>query len=386
MREDFDYLKDGDVYVDTACQSLRPKPVIDALNEYYTNFNSCGERVKYPWGEKTEQKVEEARKKVLKFLRLKSKDYFVSFTLNTTYGINLILNQIDVKDFEKIVTSDIEHNSPFLSTLAFSKKNKIPRDVIRRNEDGTIPTDVDFKDAIVVLNCVSNVDGRRLENLNEIVKKVHKEGGVIVVDGAQAMAHNSDILEKVQADAICFSAHKMYAPSLGVMVVRKDFLPKLNTSFIGGGMVDDVFRDEFKPSYDNPEKFYTKFEPGLQAFGEIIAFSKAIDWLENVPKKARKEFDGLCEQLFEFLDNQPKIKLLNKKPSAVISFYIDGIDSHLFGAALADEGIMVRTGYFCVHYYLSHEKNYPPLIRISLGLHNNQADIDKIINVIRKAL
>lgn len=386
MREDFDYLLDGDVYVDTACQSLRPKPVIDALNEYYTKFNSCGERVKYPWGEKTEQKVEETRKKILKFLKLKPKDYFVSFTLNTTYGINLILNQIDARGFKKIITSDVEHNSPFLSTLAFSKKNKIPREVIERNEDGTVPIDTDFKNAIVVFNCVSNVDGRRLENLNEIVKKIHKENGVIIVDAAQAMAHNSDILEKVPADVICFSAHKMYAPSLGVMVVRKDLLPKLDTSFIGGGMVDDVFRDEFKPSYDNPEKFYTKFEPGLQAFGEIIALNRAIDWLEDVPKKAKKEFEELSKQLFDFLSDQSKVKLLNKKPSTVFSFYVDGIDSHLLGAALADEGIMVRTGYFCVHYYLSHEKNYPPLIRISLGLHNNQADIDKIINVIRKAL
>ncbi len=386
MREDFDYLKEGDVYVDTACQSLRPRPVIEALNEYYTNFNSCGERVKYPWGEKTEQKVEETRKKVLKFLKLKSKDYVVSFTLNTTYGINLILNQIKTEGFKKVITSDIEHNSPFLSTLAFSKKNKIPREVVERNEGGTFSLDVDFKDAIVVLNCVSNIDGRRLENLEDVVRKVHKDGGVIIVDGAQAMAHNSDLLRKTQADAICFSAHKMYAPSLGVMVVKKDFLERLDTTFIGGGMVDDVFRDEFKPSYDNPDKFYTKFESGLQAFGEIIAFGKAIDWLENVPKKAHVEFENLSKELFEFLNDQPRIHLLNQKPSSVFSFYIDGIDSHLFGAALADEGIMVRTGYFCVHYYLSHEKNYPPLIRISLGLHNNQNDIDKIIKVIGKAL
>ncbi len=178
----------------------------------------------------------------------------------------------------------------------------------------------------------------------------------------------------------------MYAPSLGVMVVKKDFLEKLDTTFIGGGMVDDVFRDEFKPSYDNPDKFYTKFESGLQAFGEIIAFGKAIDWLESVPKKAHVEFESLCKELFEFLNDQPRIHLLNQKSSSVFSFYVDGIDSHLFGAALADEGIRVRTGYFCVHYYLSHEKNYPPLIRISLGLHNNQNDIDKIIKVIGKAL
>ncbi len=349
-------------------------------------FNSCGERVKYPWGVKTEQKVEDTREKVLKFLKLKSKDYFVSFTLNTTYGLNLILSQIDAGQFKKIITSDIEHNSTFLSTMVFSEKNSIEREVVERNEDGSFPLDVDFEKAIVVVNAVSNIDGRRLENLDELVKRVHKEKGVVIVDGAQTMAHNSDILEKTQADAICFSAHKMYAPSLGAIIMKKDFLPTIKTGFIGGGMVDDVFKDEFKPSYDNPEKLYTKFEAGLQAYGEIIALGKAIDWLEKVPKKAKAELKDYCGQLFEFLKNQPKIHLINKKPSTAISFYVEGIDSHLFGAALADEGIMARTGYFCVHYYLSHKKDYPPLIRISIGLHNNQTDIDKIIKTLERAL
>lgn len=386
MREDFKYLKEDNVYVDTACQSLRPQPVIDALNEYYTSFNSCGERVKYPWGVKTEQKVEETREKVLKYLKLKSKDYFVSFTLNTTYGINLILNQINPKHFKKIITSDIEHNSPFLATMAFSEKNDLPREVVKRDETGNFPLERDFSEALVVVNAVSNFDGRRLENVNNLVKRVHKEHGVIIIDAAQAMAHNVDILQKVQADVICFSAHKMYAPSLGVMVIRKDLLPKIDTTFIGGGMVDDVTKNEFKPSYDNPDKFYTKFEAGLQAWGEIVALGKAIDWLEKVPKKALTELKAYSEQLFNFMKEQPKIHLVNSKASTVISFYVDELDSHLLGAALANEGIMARTGYFCAHYYLDHAKKYPPLVRISLGFHNNQADIDKIIRALRKVV
>ena len=385
MREDFNYIGKN-IYVDTACQSLRPKTVIDALNEYYTKFNSCGERVKYPWGVKTEQKVDETRTKVLKYLKLSTKDYFVSFTLNTTYGINLLLNQIDASKFSRVITSDIEHNSPFLSTMTFAEKNDLPREVITRDDTGTFPLEIDFDRALVVVNCVSNIDGRKLSNLNDLVKRVHKEHGIIIVDAAQAMAHNVDVLRKVQADAICFSAHKMYAPSLGVMVVRKDLLSKINTTFIGGGMVDDVNKHDFTPSYDNPDKLYTKIESGLQAWGEIIALGRAIDWLEKVPKKAKTKFNSYCKQLFDFMKKQPKIHLINSTPSPVISFYVEGIDSHLFGAALADEGIMVRTGYFCVHYYLDHVKKYPPLIRISLGLHNNQADIDKIIKVLKKAL
>ena len=94
---DFDYLGEETVYLDAACQSLRPKPVVEALERYYFTHNSCGERVKYAWGEKTDELVEGTRRKILKLLKLKTKEYFVSFTLNTTYGINLILNELDQK-------------------------------------------------------------------------------------------------------------------------------------------------------------------------------------------------------------------------------------------------------------------------------------------------
>ena len=97
--KEFDYLGSGEVYLDSACQSLRPRCVIDAINNYYTEHNSCGERVKYKWGVVTDEKVEETRELVLKYLGLKAKKYTVSFTLNTTYGINLILSQLKIKIF-----------------------------------------------------------------------------------------------------------------------------------------------------------------------------------------------------------------------------------------------------------------------------------------------
>lgn len=121
LMKDFDYLQPTDIYLDSACQSLRPQPVITAMNNYYQKFNSCGERVKYQWGKITDEKVNATRHKVLQFLKLKSKNYTVSFTLNTTYGINLLLSQLRPELFDRVITSDIEHNSPFLSTIAFAK-------------------------------------------------------------------------------------------------------------------------------------------------------------------------------------------------------------------------------------------------------------------------
>ena len=385
--KDFDYLSDGDVYLDSACQSLRPRPVIDALNRYYTEHNSCGERVKYAWGRKTDELVEETRDLILKYLKLKKKDYSVSFTLNTTYGINLLLDQFKDGIFEKVVTSDIEHNSPFLSTMTFAKRHDIPREVMVREDDGSIELDnYDFTKALVVVNCASNIDGRKLSNINELIKKVHKQKGTIIIDAAQALAHNPEILYKTEADAICSSAHKMYGPSLGFMIVRRDLFKQIETSFIGGGMVDDVDKDSYKLSAESPNHAYTKFESGLQAWGEIVAFGEAIKWLNSLTKADKDNFHRQYERLFDYLSGQERVHLVNVEPNPTISFYIDGLDSHLVGGALSNEGIMARTGYFCVHYYLDHVKHYPPLIRFSMGYHIRPEDIDKVIAVFERML
>lgn len=385
--EDFDYLKEGDVYLDAACQSLRPRPVIAALNRYYTEHNSCGERVKYAWGRKTDELVEETRSLVLKYLKLKERDYSVSFTLNTTYGINLLLDQLKPELFDKVMTSDIEHNSPFLSTMSFSRRNHVPREIMQRNADGSIDLDnYDFKRALVVVNCASNFDGRKLLNLKELIKKVHAADGVIIVDAAQALAHSPEILYKTDADAICGSAHKMYGPSLGVMIVRRDLFSKIDTTFIGGGMVDDVDKESYKLSAESPNHAYTKFESGLQAWGEIIAYGEAIKWLEHLSKDTKKNFEAQYQRLFEYLSSHDKIKLINQEANPTMSFYIKGLDSHLAGEALSTQGIMARTGYFCVHYYLDHVMHYPPLIRFSLGYHIRPEDVDKAIAILDKVV
>lgn len=385
--DDFDYLGSGDVYLDSACQSLRPRPVIEAVNRYYTEHNSCGERVKYKWGVETDERVEAARDALLKFLKLSKRKYTVSFTLNTTYGINLVLSQLNFKSFAKIMTSEIEHNSPFLASLAFSERTGLPREVMARNEDGSITvSDYDFADAVVIVNCAANFDGRKLLNLKELVKAVHKAGGIIIVDAAQALAHSADTIKGIEADVIVSSAHKMYGPSLGLIVWRDDLMNKLLPGFLGGGMVDDVDQATYLLSADNKEHRYTRFEPGLQAWGEIVGFGAALKWLEGVSKQDWANFEANYTELYDFLNSSGKIHLVNHEANPTMSFYVEGIDSHLLGSALSRENIMARTGYFCVHYYLDHVLGLPPLIRFSLGLHNRPEDIAKVKDALKKII
>ena len=310
----FEYLNNKEIYLDSACQSLRPQSVINSLIEYYQTHNSCGERVKYQWGKITDQKVSETRDHLLRFLKLKKKDYFVSFTLNTTYGLNLLLSQFDAKGagIKTIVTSDIEHNSVFLSTLQLSQNTKLERLVLSREVDGSLPISEIPDNSLVVVNVMSNVDGRLLQNLQEVVNYVHQKQGYIILDAAQAMAHHSVILEQTEADAICFSAHKLYALSLGVMIIRKNFLSYIKPTFLGGGMVDDVDKNTYLPSFEHPDKFHTAFEPGLQAWGEIIALNSALDWLEQLESSAKDRLSSCSEKLYQFLSDHPKIHCLNQ--------------------------------------------------------------------------
>ncbi|MBR3236289.1 aminotransferase class V-fold PLP-dependent enzyme [Candidatus Saccharibacteria bacterium] len=385
--KDFDYLGEGEVYLDGACQSLRPRPVIEAINNYYTKHNSCGERVKYKWGVETDEKVEATREKVLKFLKLSGRKYTVSFTLNTTYGINLLLAQLQEKYFKKVITSEIEHNSPFLATMAFHDRTGLPREVMKRNEDGSIPLrDYDFEKAVVVVNCASNFDGRKLLNINELIKTVHKAGGIVIIDAAQTMAHSADIVRGIDADAICFSAHKMYAPSLGVVVWKDELASKMNVGFAGGGMVDDVERDKYLLSAEGKEHRYTRFEPGLQAWGEIVGLGAAIDWISKLSKKDWQSLKENYTELYDFLNSSSKVHLVNHEANPTMSFYVDGLDSHMLGAALSREDIMARTGYFCVHYYLDHVLGLPPLLRFSVGFQNRPEDIEKVKKVMSKII
>lgn len=379
---DFSYLSPDALYFDTACQSLRPQIVIDSLTDYYQNFNACGGRVKYAWGQQVDQKVADTRTKVLKLLQLSSKDYAVSFTLNTTYGLNLLLAQLSTNTYQRVITTNIEHNSVFLPTITLAERLQISRLILDRQVDGGVDlANVDLTKAIVVLNTVSNIDARHLANLNQLIDAVHQAGGIIIIDAAQAMAHSYAMLQKTKADAICFSAHKMYAASLGVVVAQKSLLRQLQTNFIGGGMVADVSSDAFQLLLEEPESI---LEPGLQAWAEIISLNAALDWLQT---KDSSQPTTLARPIFDFLQAKSQssnLKLLNRQVSPVLSFYTDKIDAHRLATFLSHQNIMARSGYFCAHYYLKQQQNLPPLLRLSLGHHNTPAQVEKLIQTLDK--
>ena len=380
----FSYLSSTNNYLDTACQTLRPQPVIDAINTYYHEMNACGDRVKYAWGVKVDEAVKDTRSAVLDLLQLSSKSYAVSFTLNTTYGLNLLLSQLPAGIYRRIVTSGKEHNSVFLPTITAASRLKIPRIVLERDADGSVVYEQkDIDHAVVVVNALSNIDGLGCPNLSKLIDDVHDSNGIVIVDAAQTMSHHAEKLIKTAADAICFSAHKLYAPSLGVVVTNRNLIDKLDIQLVGGGMVQEVGKDSYVLTQGDAE---SRLEPGLQAYGEIIGLKAALEWRAKLVKSGELEtrVNQLSSKLYESLVAIEQFELINNGPSMVVSGYSKKYDAHRLAKFLSEAGVMVRSGYFCCHYYLQNKLQSPPLLRFSAGLHTTEDDIDKAASALRK--
>lgn len=385
-KHDFSYLTGKDAfYFDSSCQTLRPYEVISAEQEYYTKFNACGHRVKYDWGKKVDTYVTETRELLLKAVNKSNKDYTVAFCLNTTHGINTVLHQLDPILFTQIVTSEIEHNSVFLNAITWAKRNNKKRIVCARNEDGSLKySKGDLSKAIVIVNETSNIDGRKLANLKDLTNDVHEQGGILLLDGAQTFGHDVSSLQNVDFDAIFGSGHKMYAPSIGFIIIKKSLLKSLDCFLIGGGTVEDVSYDDFK-LVSNDDEIYARLESGLQNFAGIVGLGSAIKWKNNFTrekKNANEYEESLKIYLNQGLLGIKDLHLLHNKPSSVVSLYSEKIDAHRLGAILSSKQIMCRTGYFCCHYYLKEFNKFSPLLRISLGLNNSKDQIDFLIDTL----
>ncbi len=387
--KDFSYLPENTYYFDSACQTLRPQQVIDAETAYYHTYNACGHRVKYRWGMQVDEKVDHARAELLKFMGKSPKEYVVAFTLNTTTGINLVMHQLPAADFDRIVTSTIEHNSVFLPSITWAREHGKQRLVLDREEDGSLVYKPEqLEKAVVILNTVSNIDGRMLKNAKELAKDTHEKGGIVLLDAAQHFAHGIESLKDVDFDAAFGSGHKLYAPSLGFIVIRRSLIERLHLVSLGGGTVNDVQRDTFEPITQHDEQ-YAVLELGLQNWAGIIGLGAALDWIRSYKpegQEPRTHETGLSLQLFEHLRSLKGVHIINDAPRSVTSFYADGIDAHRLALLLGEQGIMCRSGYFCCHYYLQHLRKLPPLFRVSMGRNNTASHVTHFCDVLSKVL
>lgn len=379
----FGFLSADDVYLDAACQSLRPAPVQAALTEYFTSYGACGDRVQYAWGRRVEDAVATTRGRTLAAFGLSPRRHVCAFTLNTTYGLNLLLQQLPTGRYARLITTHHEHNAVFLSTMTAARRLGIPRTVVERAPDGTVDlAGCDLTDALVVVSAMDNVTGTLTRDLRGLVAAVQKRGGAVILDAAQAAPHALPALRGLGADAICFSGHKMYAPALGIVLASRDLLGSLDLTFVGGGQVDAVTTDGFTLSPD----LHTRLEPGLQAWGEIIAFGAALEWLTpRLPAIEARERE-LGARLFDGLGALPNLRMFSPAASAVVTIVPERVDAHRLAVFLSKAGVMVRGGHFCAHHWLQEREQLPALVRFSVGAQTTGDDVTRALEVMGRMM
>jgi cysteine desulfurase/selenocysteine lyase len=393
IRQDFPILQQGIdgkpvVYFDNACQSLRPRVVLDAINKYYLQSSACSGRSMHRLGTKVNQECDQARQAVAKFLNAARKEEVV-FTRNTTEGINLIANSLNWQQGDVVVISDKEHNSNLIPWQMLAKKLGIVVKIALSHDDNTFDLDayeklLDKKVKLVSLVQISNLDGVSIP-VDSVIKKAHQNGSLVLLDAAQSAPHQKINVKALDVDFLAFSGHKLLGPSgTGVLYGKYALLEQLPPFLVGGDTVALSTYDscEFLPP---PEKF----EAGLQDYAGIMGLGAAVKYLQDIGFDAiQKQERLLNECITTGISDMPKLRLLGPRDpqqrGGIVSFYLEGIDSHRI-ALMLDQmaAIMVRSGQHCVHSWFN-SRGIKGSVRASLYFYNTEEEALSFVSNLKK--
>lgn len=393
IRADFNILskKDGDVpvYLDSACMSLKPNQVVEAMNDYYFNFPACAGRSAHKLGDKATKKVKETRELVAKFINAKSEKEII-FTRNTTEGINLLANSLGLVKGDVVLVSDKEHNSNLIPWLLLRDKIGIEVKIIPSNIDGSFNLDT-FSKLVAGVKLVSMVHTSNLDGVTnpakEIIKIAHKNNVLVCLDAAQSVPHRKIDVQDLDVDFLAFSGHKMLGPTgTGVFYGKSELLEKLSPFLVGGDTVEFSTYDSYK-MLPVPEKF----EAGLQNYAGIIGLGEAVKYLDQLDFKDIREHElKLNTYITEELKKISQIKIIGPENpadrSGIVNFYIEDTDMHKF-VIMLDEmaNIEIRSGQHCVHSWFNAKKIYNSA-RVSLYIYNTIEEAEAFITNLNKIL
>ena len=393
IRADFPILKrkvNGKplVYFDNAATSQKPKVVIDAIVDYYSNYNANIHRGVHTLSQEATVAYEQARQKIQAHFNAKY-SHEIIFTSGTTHSINLIATGFTsfLKKGDEVIVSTLEHHSNIVPWQMLCERTGATLKVIPINEEGELLMDIydnllSNKTKLVFVNHISNALGT-INPIKKIIKKAHDVGAAVLIDGAQACPHIKPDVQELDVDFYVVSAHKMCGPTgIGMLYGKEEWLNKLPPYQGGGEMIKEVTFE--KTTYaDLPHKF----EAGTPNISGGIAFGAAVDYLNNIG------FDSIASYEKELLDYGTKkllaiegLRIYGTSPhkTSVISFNIEGLHPYDIGSIIDKLGIAVRTGHHCAQPIMDFYK-IPGTVRASFSFYNTKEEIDKLAEALQKA-
>ncbi len=377
-------------YLDSACMSLVPRPVLRAMEEYYEDYPGCAGRSLHRFAEEVSHRFEAAREAFARFLGA-SDPSGVVFLRNATEAINLVGQGIDWSPGDRVLLTDQEHNSNLVLWQRLRAERGVKIEILPLSDDGSFdPEALETRLAtgvrLVSVFHTSNLDGRSLP-VREIIERAHDRKSEVLLDGCQAAPHGRVDLGRLGADYYAISAHKMLGPTgTGVLAARSEALGRLRPLVVGGETVEWTTLEEhaLRPP---PHRF----EAGLQNYAGVLGAHAAIEFLEHVGVDEVAAHDRtLNERVTRALAGTPRVRVLGPADPAarpsIFAFHLEGIDPH-DGALFLDagHGVLVRSGMHCVHsWYRAH--GLPGTLRASFYLYNSASDVDRLVAGVQELL
>jgi len=380
------------VYLDNAATTQKPIQVIEAISNYYMNYNSNIHRAVHELAEEATLAYETTRDKIAKFINAKNREEIV-FVRGTTEAINLVAYAWGRQNINKddiIVTTEYEHHSNIVPWQLVAKEKGAKLEYIGVDDNGELILDhLDTylktgKVKIVTFSQMSNVLGT-ITDSEEIVKRCKAHGVRVLIDGAQSVPHLKVDLQKLDCDFFAFSAHKMLGPTgVGVLWARKELLQEM-VPFNGGG---DMIREVHKYETTWNDLPY-KFEAGTPNIADVIGFAAALDYLDKIGMdKVREHEMELTKYALDKLSQMKGIVLYGPKDitkrGGVISFNLGDIHPHDLATIIDEDGIAIRSGHHCAQ-VLMERLDVSATSRASFYIYNTKEEVDVFIRSLNRA-
>ena len=390
IKKDFPIFKNKTlIYFDNASTTQKPKKVINAIVDFYENYNANIHRGAYSIAEEATAKFEKSRLIISKFINSSSKE--VIFTKGTTESINLIAYTIGnlLKPNDEIIISEMEHHSNILPWQMLVKSHKIKLKFIPVLNNGKLDIKsfkklISKKTKLISVVHISNILGT-INPINTIIKEAKKHKILTFIDAAQSITHQKIDVKKIDCDFLAFSGHKIMGPTgVGALYIKKGYLDKLEPFLRGGHMIKEVNK-----SLSTWNSSPWKFEAGTANIAQVIGLAASIDYINKIGINKIKKYEN--ELLLYFVSKLSKIKNLkiygheNDNFAPIISFNIKGCPPYDVAKLLNTFGICIRAGHHCGQLLMKSLKiNYTN--RVSLYIYNDKQEIDFFIEKLKKVI
>lgn len=376
------------VYMDSGATTLKPKCVLDKMDEYYAKYGVNIHRGVYHLSYQATDEYDKARSTIAKFINASDRE--VVFVRNATEALNLVsltYGEKYLNSGDEVITSYLDHHSCILPWMKLCEKKNAVLKYIPLTSDGRITIDnfkkvLTNKTKVIAVNYFSNVMGYECP-IEEIIKLAHECGAIVVVDAAQAVAHKRIDVKKLDCDFLAFSGHKMFGPTgVGILYGKYKILKNLDPLFYGGDMNEDVCAT----SVEVKEVPY-RFEAGTPAIAEGLGLAEAIRYLEEIGYDYLHNYPMmLYKYTMEKLKDVKGITIYNKNPELpIIAFNIDGVHPHDAATIFDEAGICLRAGHHCAQ-LLTKWLNTNGTLRGSFYIYNTISDCDKFVETVKKTV